>query len=162
MNKKLARPRQIEKLADEIEAMQLPRILTFADMIIRNTDRVLMRKTSRLNVHILAFLITTEEGREKGLSHSELAKMLIRTNHGMTRVIDVLENDGYVERCRDPNDRRTVYIRITLAGLAMMKMYIGEIGELERGVVSCLDENEIKVLRELIRKIRHEFQEIGP
>ncbi len=160
MAKKLPQAEEILKFANEIEAMQLPRILTFADMIIRNTDKALRNNSSRLNVHALAFLITTEKGRERGLNHSELANLLIRSNHGVTRIVDALEKDGYVERRRDPNDRRTVYVKITSAGIEFMKNYIAEVAALEKGILSCLNANEIKTLRGLIRKIRHKFQEL--
>jgi len=160
MAKKLPQLKEIKTFADEIEAMQLPRILTFADMIIRNTDKVLRSNSSRLNVHVLAFLITTEKGRERGLNHSELANLLIRSNHGVTRIVDVLEKDGYVKRCRDPNDRRTVYVKITSAGIEFMKNYIAEVATLERGILSCLSANETRSLRRLIRKIRQNLQEL--
>ena len=47
---------------------------------------------------------------------SELADRALLTNSGLTRVIDVLEKDGFVERVRSEEDGRGRYARLTPAG----------------------------------------------
>ena len=91
------------------------------------------------------------------MTHSELARVLLRANHSMTRLVDVLERDGLVRRHRDKKDRRTVYVKVTPAGLDFMKEYIDQIDLIEKEVMSCFDENERKTLRHLIRKLSEQL-----
>lgn len=158
MNSKLNNSQEIKNVAKAIEAMQLPRIMGFADMVLRHVEVMSEGNTSRLNTYILSFLIA--RGGEKGLTHSELARLLVRSNHSMTRLIDSLQKDGLITRNRDPKDRRAVYIKITSAGLKFMRKYIDEIALIEKKVLSCLDKNELEILTILIRKIRGKLEEL--
>ena len=49
---------------------------------------------------------------------SELADRVLLTKGGLTRVVDVLEKDGFVERVRSQDDGRGRYARLTPAGRA--------------------------------------------
>ena len=158
MTSKINMSHEIKNIAETIEAMQLPRIMGFADMVLRHMEVISDKRQSRLNIYILSFLIG--RGGEKGLNHSELAHLLVRSNHSMTRLVDVLEKDGLVERHRDPKDRRAVYIRITSAGLKFMRKYLDEIALIEQKVLSGLDKKEIETLTTLIRKIREKLEEL--
>ena len=52
---------------------------------------------------------------------SELADRVLLTKSGLTRVIDVLEKNGLVERVRSEEDARGRYARLTPAGRARLQ-----------------------------------------
>ena len=61
-------------------------------------------------------LMVKHVGKNKGLSQHELSKLLLVTTSNMTRMIDKLEKDEYVERISQEGDRRVNLIRITKKG----------------------------------------------
>ena len=68
----------------------------------------------------LAFL-----GRNEGINQAGLADILEIRPITMARLIDRLEADGWVERRRDPADRRAVRLYLTLkAGPLLEEMYV--------------------------------------
>jgi MarR family transcriptional regulator, 2-MHQ and catechol-resistance regulon repressor len=50
------------------------------------------------------------------LAQRDIAKHLLKTGGNVTVVLDNLEKQGWVERARDTEDRRLVYVTITSAG----------------------------------------------
>lgn len=78
------------------------------------------KKISRvLSVHGLspvtmnALLVVKHAGRDKGLSQNEISKKMIVTAGNITRLIDRLSKDKFVERVPLAGDRRVNLIKIT-------------------------------------------------
>jgi len=61
-------------------------------------------------------LMVKHVGEDKGLSQNEISKLLLVTTSNITRMIDKLENDKYVERVSQKGDRRVNLIKITKKG----------------------------------------------
>lgn len=61
-------------------------------------------------------LMVKHVGKDKGISQQEISKLLLVTTSNMTRMIDKLEKDEYVERIDQKGDRRVNLIRITKKG----------------------------------------------
>ncbi|GGV24017.1 MarR family transcriptional regulator [Kitasatospora herbaricolor] len=55
-------------------------------------------------------------GEEKGLSIGELARAAGVSSRNVTGLVDTLERDGLARRVQDRHDRRSVRVRITVAG----------------------------------------------
>src|SRR3984893_16783894 len=64
-------------------------------------------------LHVL-FQLAAAPGHQLPLG--ELAEQLEVTPRNVTGLIDHLERDGFVERVDDPDDRRSIYARLTAAG----------------------------------------------
>ncbi len=74
---------------------------------------------SPYNLSIAKFnimLMVKHVGQEKGLSQHEISKYLLVTTSNITRMLDKIEKDGYIERCAKKGDRRVNLIRITKKG----------------------------------------------
>lgn len=65
-----------------------------------------------------------------GLPCSEIAERLVTKAPDMTRLLDRMEQQGLVTRCRDGRDRRVVAARITDQGLTLLGRLDAPLGAL--------------------------------
>jgi DNA-binding MarR family transcriptional regulator len=66
-------------------------------------------------------LIELYEAPEKRLRMTELAERVVLSRSGLTRLVDRLEERGFLRREADPQDRRGFYVYITEAGVKAMR-----------------------------------------
>jgi DNA-binding MarR family transcriptional regulator len=92
--------------------------------------------------------------RDGGMIQTELSSGLFRSRYTITRVIDALEKRGLVRRKADKIDRRAKKVLLTQKGIAVLKNSID--GRIEVGEVGieCLNHDEQKTLRTLLKKLR--------
>jgi DNA-binding MarR family transcriptional regulator len=69
---------------------------------------------------------------EDGVRASELARLTARHKQVVGRVVDELEDLGYVERRPDPGDRRAKLVVPTKKGLAQIRIADQAVAEIER------------------------------
>ncbi len=69
---------------------------------------------------------------EDGVRASELARLTGRHKQVVGRVVDELEDLGYVERQPDPDDRRAKLVVPTKKGLAQIRIADQAVAEIER------------------------------
>lgn len=150
MSKGLRHPNEIEKVAREIRARQFPRLLNFTDIVNRYVAINLKDEAGWLKNSALNFLIT----KEGSLTPTELARLMLRSKHYMTKLVDRFEKDGLAVRERTSKDRRTIQVKITPAGLEYIMKTLVDNDWMEKEVMSCLDKSEIETLRTLIQKLR--------
>ena len=140
----------IEKIRQEIFDMHLSRILVFADMINRYLQLKFKGESTWLRVHAVLFLIT----RGGKLTPSQLADIMLRSRNSVTKLIEGLEKDGFVKRTHSTEDRRTVYIEVTPAGLEFTIKHLRKLASLEREIGECLKPDELQQFVDLSRKLR--------
>ena len=92
---------------------------------------------------------------KEGLCRNEVQERMLTPVPDVTRLLDRLEEAGFVGRSRDSNDRRFVIARITEDGLDLL-------GRLDEPVVDQLDQrlghlskSELNSLIGLLEKARH-------
>jgi DNA-binding MarR family transcriptional regulator len=103
---------------------------------------------SMLAWQVLAVLI-----RAGKLTQTQVAVALAQHPAGVSRLVDDLEKQGYVARCRDSEDRRRVHVEATARGQRRFRAILPEV---IRGVGQALDplsDAERRVLRDLLRKV---------
>ena len=91
---------------------------------------------------------------KKPLSMSELGKQLYISKPYMTVLADQLIQDGYVERLRDPEDRRIVNISITRKGTRHLKQAASHHRETIRGLLDTLEPQDLNDLSSSLSTIR--------
>lgn len=145
------RNEDMEKVLQEIQAMMLTRLSVFADVIQRYINlRIQDNETSWLRANAILFIIT----RGGRITPSQLADILLRSRNSVTKIVEGLEKDGLVKRTHSDEDRRTVYIEVTQAGLEYIMRRLRAVTRLEDEVRSCLDDSELQTLVTLTRKLR--------
>ncbi|AEB75534.1 MarR family winged helix-turn-helix transcriptional regulator [Clostridium botulinum] len=90
---------------------------------------------------------------EDGLSHDELTQRLSMDKATTTRAILKLEQEGYVNRVLNPNDKRKYYIYLTDKAKFQKKDIFNISDKWEQKLVQGLSEKEVDDLIYILRKI---------
>ena len=89
--------------------------LRFHATTVRELDEELER-VHGLPLSSYDVLVQLARGPSGGRQMWELADAVVLTRSGLTRLVERLEREGLVERCRAEDDARRVYARITRQG----------------------------------------------
>ncbi len=96
-------------------------------------------------------LITLELlANQEGCLQQELGATLMIDPNNCVLLLNDLDDRGYVERRRDPRDRRRHIVVITAAGLKALEKGQAKVEELEGEVLANLDDDERGRLRDLL------------
>ena len=95
---------------------------------------------------------------ERTSTPGELSAQLELSSGAMTNRIDQLENAGFVQRHRDPTDRRGVRVELTAAGDEVWRESTNTQAIKEKLVASALTKSEQHQLNGLLRKLMLEFE----
>ena len=88
--------------------------------------------------------------RPELLSCGEIATRLIAKDPDLTRLLDRLARQGWVERARGQGDRRVVRAGITVEGVALLKTLDSPISSLHRSQFAPLSEKKTAALAKLL------------
>jgi DNA-binding MarR family transcriptional regulator len=99
-------------------------------------------------------LLELERAGETGLRPYELERALLLAQYNLSRLLDRIEREGFIERAPCPQDGRGHVLRLSTRGRstrnAMWPVYAQSI---EAAVGSCLDEREAETLSALLARI---------
>ena len=91
---------------------------------------------------------------DRQLKRVDLARQLILTPSGVTRLLEGLERAGLVERATCRTDLRVTYARLTEAGLARLtEASCGHVGSIRSVLEQHLSSEEIRQLAALLAKL---------
>ena len=88
------------------------------------------------------------------MTPSEIAESVFREKNSITAAINTMERQGVVRREPSPNDRRSVKVVITDKGWKEANQLNPVAQEISRGVLSCMDKEQIENLVETMRTLR--------
>jgi DNA-binding MarR family transcriptional regulator len=112
----------------------------------------LSRNLEQYNLSGAMYGIIRNLGTES-LTLSELSQRLLRVNSNTTALIDSLEKKGWVERVRDPEDRRVIRVRLTASGNALYAKVLPQHTEFIRDCLEPLTDQEVIQALALLTKI---------
>ena len=92
--------------------------------------------------------------REPGLRQVELAEMLDIEPITLTRIVDRLEEAGWVERQRDPADRRAWRLYVTDKARPLVVKLKAVAAEMMEQAFAGISQEELEAIRESMTKIR--------
>lgn len=102
------------KQAAEIRVL----FMTLMKMSTRSLDQFFASRNADINGMQYGILRTLSHHQ---FTLSELSKLFVLDPSTLVPVVDTLERRGFVERGRDPNDRRRIPLHLTAAGTDMVK-----------------------------------------
>ena len=99
-------------------------------------------------------------GKETGIAQNEISRHLLVTTSNMTRMIDKLENEGYVERTPQKGDRRVNLIRITKKGSDLLdKIWPHYKKGIDQFIESKISKADKKQINQLMEKFTDSIKE---
>jgi len=130
--------------------------------ILRTADQLQQRLVEFLKPHGLsptqfnALRILRGAG-EAGLPCSEISERMINHDPDITRLLDRLEQRGFVERQRDERDRRVHIARIARAGLQILKDLDRPVEEFHSHSIPKVGQAGLQSLIRQLEKVRQSF-----
>jgi DNA-binding MarR family transcriptional regulator len=122
---------------------------TMTRMKCASSERLLRLGISMAQLNILFTL-----QREGEMTMSRLADVLNVSLSNATGLIDRIEERGFVERTRVPEDRRVVLIRVTPAGTRMLEEVDALSDDLLRGVLARLGRAQLAGVAQAVADLR--------
>jgi len=100
---------------------------------------------------VLLQLRKVPEGR---LKMNQIADAIVHSSGGTTRLIDRIEEAGYVTREHCPSDRRAIYVAISANGNQKLDEALNvHLDYLEDNLAKRLDDQERRTLTTLLKKL---------
>jgi DNA-binding MarR family transcriptional regulator len=116
-----------------------------------------------LTINDYGCLLLLSRAGDEGMRRIDLANQLQLSPSGITRLLDRLEDQGYVGKGECKEDARVSYAILTEAGLNKIKEAWPEhVEAIERRVGSILSDEEMKTLIELLGKLSAADQSCSP
>ena len=83
-----------------------------------------------------------------------IASRLVSRAPDITRILDKLEQSGWIERVRSTDDRRAVLIKLTASGRKVLKEIAEPLADSHVAQLGHLSDKELTQLCNLLRKVR--------
>ena len=100
--------------------------------------------------------------RTPGLRQVELADMLDLEPITLCRIVDRLEEAGWVERVRDPEDRRAWRLHVTAQAQPLIEKLQAVGAQLVDRAFAGIDPNDIETARRVLANVRENAARSGP
>lgn len=88
-----------------------------------------------------------------GIKQQDLAETVFKDNASVTRIIELLVKNGYLDRSTHQTDRRMTQITITTKGKEVLKALQPIVASNRRKALQHLDDSAIEQAKELLDKI---------
>ena len=138
----------------------LPDIYAF---LLERTARVMKQYSKRRFTEMKAGITIAQWPILKSLSENgpspqrELARNTFKDEPTVTRIIDLLSKNGFVERLADPTDRRRFLVRLTPKGKKKVKDILPEIVAIRNDGWKGLTQKDFNDLKRILGKIEQNF-----
>ena len=107
-----------------------------------------------LTINDYEVLLRLEQAPDQRMRRVDLAESVLLTASGITRLLDGLERDGYVERAQCESDRRVTYAVLTDAGHDKLREAAGtHLRGVQERFAGRYSEEEIETLCELLGRV---------
>ena len=120
-------------------------------MGLQKVMRAYARRHAACNPIILVGIHSIAQGNP--VTISQIGAKLEVSNAAVTQMIDNLEKRGLVERFSDSNDRRVTMVKLTPAGIEVLKVSFYETTAFLDGLFTYLGEEDTGHLNRLIDKV---------
>jgi DNA-binding MarR family transcriptional regulator len=126
-------------------------LLRTTDMLTRGLVALLKAEDLSSNQYNVLRIL---RGSPDGLPCGEIANRMITRDPDITRLLDRLEKQGLISRCRETKDRRMVMARITPNGLKLLGRMDEPVEDAHRRQLGHLGRERLQALTELLQEAR--------
>ena len=118
-----------------------------------------LQEQSGISLRWYDVLVHLEEAPDSRLRMNELARQIVASKSGLTRVVDGMGRAGLVQRERPSSDRRVIEVVATSKGLDVLEAARPlHRDALQRHFVRHLDDRDVKALTRALTKVRDEVR----
>jgi DNA-binding MarR family transcriptional regulator len=85
---------------------------------------------------------------------ADISRELAHDKGSMTRILDQLEERGFIRRERDKDDRRLVFLTLTEAGLATVNRLVPKLVKYYNDLLEGFSPQDVQLLTQLLTQLR--------
>jgi DNA-binding MarR family transcriptional regulator len=100
--------------------------------------------------------------RRDGMTSAELARRAFVRPQTMHEMITMLDERGFIDRRRDPDNRRVLLISLTDLGRTMLETFDDQVDELEQRMLAGLGHRQRQILSDALETCRHALAQAAP
>ncbi|MFC4557446.1 MarR family winged helix-turn-helix transcriptional regulator [Virgibacillus kekensis] len=138
------------------------------DKAIGSASVRLSKKLTRIvNYYLKSFNLTTEQWsvlrtlNETGqVTQKTLSERADKDQATLTKILDLLEKHDYVERIRNPEDRRSFLVTNTEKGVSLAEEVAPYLEEIYEKITAQIRDSELAVYQEVLRSLESNIDEL--
>lgn len=140
---------------NEKEVAQMEKEFRYISAIIKHNGRKILKNYTITPPQFIALQWLFEHG---DMTIGDLSNKMFLAFSTTTDLVDRMENNSLVRRIRDNKDRRVVRIHLLDEGERIIEEVIEKRSQYLNSVLSEFDEEEVKKLSHLLKKLHHEMK----
>lgn len=110
-------------------------------------------KLAEFDITVDQWLVMKNLSENELLSQSELAQLVFKDMPTLTRIIDILNKKGYVERKPHPQDRRSFQLVLTNEGISKVTELKPQISSIREKAWEKLNEKDFEEFKRILNTI---------
>lgn len=118
--------------------------------------RLSKKMTRIINLQLKPFGITTEQwsvlrtlSESDEISQKELSERADKDQATLTKILDLLEKNEFIQRVQNPSDRRSFLIKITNKGTELVKDVTPFLEEIFEKIIHKIDAEKLAIFKEV-------------
>lgn len=118
--------------------------------------RLSKKLTRIINLQLKPFGITTEQwsvlrtlSEADEITQKELSERADKDQATLTKILDLLEKNEFIERVQNPSDRRSFLIKITNKGTELVKDVAPFLEEIFEKIIHKIDADKLAIFKEV-------------
>lgn len=119
---------------------------------------IFLKKLKKYGITPEQWVLLAKISEEDGISPTDLSLVSLRDKPYTTRLIEKLEENGLIFKEESKSDRRSALIYLTKRGAEIKKEIIPIADEINEWLVENMDENEVRVVKDLLHKMYANMQ----
>lgn len=109
------------------------------------------------DVTIDQWVVVLQVHENPGISQKEVAVRTFKDAATLTRIIDLLEKKDYLQRLRNPNDRRKFELHLTGSGEQLVKELRPLVHEIREIGTAGIDEKDLAIAKRVLGQMFDNF-----
>ncbi|MEM1286659.1 MAG: MarR family transcriptional regulator [Pseudomonadota bacterium] len=142
-----------DALAARIEKTRLASRGWHIQRLAGQLDRAMNAKLAPHGLTVQTFALVMMTAENDGLSQAAISEQFSAPAYAITRSLDQLESDGFLERRPHPTSRRTNGVHATAKTLALVPALLDIIDEVNAALVADLEPQEAKSMLSLLERV---------
>jgi MarR family transcriptional regulator, organic hydroperoxide resistance regulator len=104
------------------------------------------------------FFVLARLREQQGLNQRQLGEITFKDRHNITRILNLLEKRGYIERRPDSGDKRIYRIYLTESGQEIQDKVMPVVTSHINHVLSDINDNNLTIMRRTLEKIAENIE----